>query len=42
MNPNQRIFCTESEKLKGKRILLGISGSIAAIEDIKLVCELDR
>jgi hypothetical protein len=29
MHPSQRIYCTKSEKLKGKKIVLGITGSIA-------------
>ena len=33
MHPSQRIYCPKSEKLKGKRIVLGITGSIAAVED---------
>ncbi len=39
MHPSQRIYCTKSEKLKGKRIILGITGSIAAVEDVKLIRE---
>jgi len=42
MHPSQRIFCAKSEKLKGKRIVLGITGSIAAVEDVKLIRELIR
>jgi phosphopantothenoylcysteine decarboxylase/phosphopantothenate--cysteine ligase len=42
MHPSQRIYCTKSEKLKGKRIVLGITGSIAAVEDVKLIRELIR
>jgi len=30
MHPSQRIYCTKSQKLKGKKIVLGITGSIAA------------
>jgi len=29
MHPSQRIYCAKSEKLKGKRLVLGITGSIA-------------
>ena len=42
MHPSQRIYCTKSEKLKGKKIVLGITGSIAAVEDVKLIRELIR
>jgi hypothetical protein len=28
MHPSQRIYCTKSEELKGRRIVLGITGSI--------------
>jgi len=31
MHPSQRILCTKSEKMKGKRIVIGITGSIAAV-----------
>jgi hypothetical protein len=33
VHPSQRIYCTKSEKLEGKKIVLGIIGSIAAVED---------
>lgn len=42
MHPSQRIYCTKSQKLKGKRMVLGITGSIAAVEDVKLIRELIR
>ncbi len=42
MHPSQRILCSKSEKLKGKNIVLGITGSIAAVEDVKLIRELIR
>src|SRR4030067_1648442 len=42
MHPSQRIYCSKSEKLKGRRIVVGITGSIAAVEDVKLIRELIR
>jgi phosphopantothenoylcysteine decarboxylase/phosphopantothenate--cysteine ligase len=42
MHSSHRIHCTKSETLKGKRIVLGITGSIAAAEDVKLIRELIR
>jgi len=42
MHPSQRIYCAKSEKLKGRKIVLGITGSIAAVEDVKLIRELIR
>jgi hypothetical protein len=31
MNPNQRIYCTKSEKLKGKKMVLGVTVRRAAV-----------
>jgi len=42
MHPSQDLYCVKSEKLKGKRIVLGVTGSIAACETIKLARELIR
>jgi phosphopantothenoylcysteine decarboxylase/phosphopantothenate--cysteine ligase len=42
MHPSEAIWCSKSDKLKGKKIALGITGSIAAIESVKLVRELIR
>jgi phosphopantothenoylcysteine decarboxylase/phosphopantothenate--cysteine ligase len=42
MHPVKEIYCTKSQKLKGKRIVLGITGSIGAVESIKLARELIR
>jgi phosphopantothenoylcysteine decarboxylase/phosphopantothenate--cysteine ligase len=42
MHPSESIYCTKSEKLKGKRIAVAVTGSIAAIETVKLVRELIR
>ncbi|RLF49822.1 MAG: bifunctional phosphopantothenoylcysteine decarboxylase/phosphopantothenate--cysteine ligase CoaBC [Thermoplasmata archaeon] len=36
------IFCKKSEKLLGKKIVMGITGSIAAVECVKLARELIR
>lgn len=42
MHPSKEIQCLKSEKLKGKRIILGLTGSIAVIETVKLARELIR
>ena len=42
MHPAKRIHGAKSEKLKGKQIVLGITGSIAAVETVKLSRELIR
>ncbi|MFQ6061169.1 MAG: bifunctional phosphopantothenoylcysteine decarboxylase/phosphopantothenate--cysteine ligase CoaBC [Thermoplasmata archaeon] len=42
MHPSQAIYCEKSEKLKGKTIVLGVTGSIAAVECVKLIRELIR
>ena len=42
MHPSQELLGVKSNKLSGKKIVLGITGSIAAIESIKLTHELIR
>ena len=42
MHPAEQLRCTSSEKLKGRRIVLGVTGSIAAVESVKLCRELIR
>ncbi|MBA3046154.1 MAG: bifunctional phosphopantothenoylcysteine decarboxylase/phosphopantothenate--cysteine ligase CoaBC [Candidatus Thermoplasmatota archaeon] len=42
MHPINEIRGTAGSALKGKRIVLGITGSIAAVEDVKLARELAR
>lgn len=42
MHPSEDIYCTKSMKLKGKRIVLGVTGSIAAVETVRLCRELIR
>jgi phosphopantothenoylcysteine decarboxylase/phosphopantothenate--cysteine ligase len=42
MHPSEDIKGTVSKKLEGKRIVLGITGSIAAVECVKLARELIR
>ncbi len=42
MHPSQAILCQKSEKLRKKTIVLGITGSIAATECVKLARELIR
>jgi phosphopantothenoylcysteine decarboxylase/phosphopantothenate--cysteine ligase len=42
MHPSESIKCTKSTILSGKRIILGITGSIAAVESLELVRELIR
>lgn len=42
MHPSQRIYCQKSEKLRNRTIVLGITGSIAATECVKLARELIR
>jgi len=42
MHPSKRIHAAKSEKLKGKTIVLGVTGSIAAVETVKLSRELIR
>ncbi len=42
MHPSRELCCTKSRKLTGKRIVLGVTGSIAAVETVKLARELIR
>ncbi len=42
MHPSSELCCTKSRKLAGKRIVLGVTGSIAAVETVKLARELIR
>lgn len=42
MHPSQELRCIKSENLKGIKIVLGVTGSIAAVETIKLCRELIR
>jgi phosphopantothenoylcysteine decarboxylase/phosphopantothenate--cysteine ligase len=42
MHPSEGIRCAKSKKLQGKRIVLGITGSIAAVECVELARELIR
>lgn len=42
MHPSDEIYCEKSNKLSGKTIVLGITGSIAAVECFHLIRELIR
>ncbi|MCQ2085188.1 MAG: bifunctional phosphopantothenoylcysteine decarboxylase/phosphopantothenate--cysteine ligase CoaBC [archaeon] len=42
MHPSEEIYCEKSNKLSGKTIVLGITGSIAAVECFHLIRELIR
>jgi phosphopantothenoylcysteine decarboxylase/phosphopantothenate--cysteine ligase len=42
MHPSEDIWCAKSDKLKGKRIVVGVTGSIATVESVKLIRELIR
>jgi phosphopantothenoylcysteine decarboxylase/phosphopantothenate--cysteine ligase len=42
MHPSKSIFCSKSEKLRGKRVILCVTGSIAACETVKLAREMLR
>ena len=42
MHPSEAIRCAKSKRLEGKRIVLGITGSIAAVECVELARELIR
>lgn len=42
MHPSRELSCTKSRKLAGKRIVLGVTGSIAAVETVKLARDLIR
>ncbi|MDI3541190.1 MAG: phosphopantothenoylcysteine decarboxylase / phosphopantothenate---cysteine ligase [Candidatus Methanomethylophilaceae archaeon] len=42
MHPSEEIFCTQGASLRGKTIILGITGSIAAVECFALIRDLIR
>lgn len=42
MHPSEEIYCERSNRLSGKTIVLGITGSIAAVESFHLIRELIR
>ncbi len=42
MHPSEEIYCEKSGKLKGKKIVMGITGSIAAVECFSAIRELIR
>jgi phosphopantothenoylcysteine decarboxylase/phosphopantothenate--cysteine ligase len=42
MHPSKEIFCTKSNKLRGKTIVMGITGSVAAVECFATIRELIR
>lgn len=42
MHPSEEIFCTKSNKLRGKTIIIGITGSVAAMECFATIRELIR
>lgn len=42
MHPSEAIRCAKGHELEGKRIVLGVTGSIAAVEAFELVRELIR
>lgn len=42
MHPSEEIFCTKSNKLRGKTIVLGVTGSVAATECFSTIRELVR
>jgi phosphopantothenoylcysteine decarboxylase/phosphopantothenate--cysteine ligase len=42
VHPSEAIYCQKSEKLKGKTIVIGVTGSVAATECVKLIRELIR
>ncbi len=42
MHPSEEIYCEKSTKLRGKTIILGITGSIAAVECFGTIRELIR
>jgi len=42
MHPSKRIHAARSQKLHGRTIVLGVTGSIAAVETVKLARELIR
>jgi len=42
MHPSSELRGTKSKRLEGKRIILGVTGSIAAVDDVRLIRELIR
>ena len=42
MHPSQEIYCEKSSRLKGRTVVLGITGSVAAVECFATVRELIR
>ncbi len=42
MHPSKELYCAKSRKLAKKKIVLGVTGSIAACETVKLARELLR
>ncbi|MDR2866269.1 MAG: bifunctional phosphopantothenoylcysteine decarboxylase/phosphopantothenate--cysteine ligase CoaBC [Methanomassiliicoccaceae archaeon] len=42
MHPSKEIFCSKSNKLRGRTIIIGITGSVAAIECFSAIRELIR
>ena len=42
MHPAEDIIGSKSDKLKGRKIVLGVTGSIAAVDSVKLCRELIR
>ena len=42
MHPSEEIYCEKSTKLRGKTIVMGITGSIAAVECFATIRELIR
>lgn len=42
MHPSEEIYCEKSKRLRGKTIVIGITGSIAATECFTLIRELIR
>ena len=42
MHPADDLRCSKSEKLKERRIVLGVTGSVAAVESVKICRELIR
>jgi len=42
MHPSEEIFCSKSNKLRGKTIVLGVTGSVAATECFSTIRELKR
>ena len=42
MHPSEEIYCEKSSKLKGKTVVIGITGSVAASECFATIRELIR